>query len=471
MSTAYPDSRVEHEGATFWLEKDADGTKELVIEGAEADVLETFEGSADAGAFRAPVTPDNAKAVRAALPWLTPQLFGLEMTAGTGDRLGLCTPGHVLAFKEVGTINPVFAQQSTREMGRCGRTPRNVIDDATWGAFQAGWTGPVGADADHQKIEESLTACAEAGFVFFTVDPGDEMDMAAHDDDEATLRSKAESLDLSAVDTSVEDLVKRYAGTTVELESGPLVLDEAEVVRAAVKAGPALTRGMELITHVKGLDVPHEFEFAIDETDKPTTYVEHVVLVMELQRLGVELVSFAPRWVGQFEKGVEYIGPLDKLKENFDKHAEIARALGPYKLSLHSGSDKFSIYPLFAEATAGASHMKTAGTSWVEALRVIARHDPNLLLEMLQLSLESLEENRHSYHLSCDVTKIPSNPKREDADELVTALDSRQVLHVGYGATLEKYGDEIKDVLRAHEDELYEVMRTHFIRHLEPYVR
>lgn len=471
MSTAYEASRVEHDGATFWLEKANDGEKTLVVEGAEADVLDTFDGAADSGQFRAPVTPDNAKALRGALPWLTPQLYGLEMTAGTGDRLGLCTPGHVLAFKEVGTINPVFAQQSTREMGRCGRTPRNVIDDATWGTFEAGWTGPVGADADHQKTEESLSECAEAGFVFFTVDPGDDMDMAAHDDDAATVRTKAEAVDLSGADTSLADLVQRYAGTTIELESGPLVLDEEAVVRAVAKAGPALTRGMQLINHVKSLDVPHEFEFAIDETDKPTTYVEHVVLVKELQRLGVELGSFAPRWVGQFEKGVEYIGPLEALKENFDKHAEIARALGPYKLSLHSGSDKFSIYPLFAEATAGVSHMKTAGTSWVEALRVIARNEPDLLLEMLQLSLESFEENRHSYHLSCDVSKIPAHPKKEEADDLVTALDSRQVLHVGYGATLEKYGDQIKHVLRSHEEELYEIMRVHFVRHLEPYVR
>ena len=100
----------------------------------------------------------------------------------------------------------------------------------------------------------------------------------------------------------------RYAGQTVELESGPLTLDEEAVVRALAKAGPALVRGFELINHVKSLGVTHELEFAIDETEKPTTLVEHVVVVSELQRLGVELVSFAPRWVGQFEKGVEYIG-------------------------------------------------------------------------------------------------------------------------------------------------------------------
>ena len=343
------------------------------------------------------------------------------------------------------------------------------MDDATWGAFQGGWTGGVGGDADHQKTEESLSECAEAGFIFFTVDPGDEMDMAAHDDEAATVRAKAQALDLSSLDTTPADLVARYAGQTVELESGPLTLDEEAVIRAVAKAGPALVRGFELINHVKSLGVTHELEFAIDETDKPTTLVEHVVVVSELQRLGIELVSFAPRWVGQFEKGVEYIGSRDDLARNFQQHAEISRALGPYKLSLHSGSDKFSIYPLFAEATRGVSHLKTAGTSWIEALRVVARHEFDLLREILKLSLESFEENRHSYHLSCDPGKIPVNPSDAQLDDLVTAVDSRQVMHVAYGAVLEKFGREIKQALDDHEEELYEIMHQHFVKHVAPF--
>ena len=468
MSTEYAASRVTHEGATFWLQKSADG-KELVIEGATTAALNAFTGAADGNRFIGPANADNALALRNTLPWLKPRLWGLATSAGTGDRLGLCTPGHVRAFEEVTGVNPVFAQQSTREMGRTHRTPRNVLDDATWGAFQGGWTGGVGADADHQKTEESLSACADAGFVFFTIDPGDEMDMAAHDDEAATVRAKAQALDLSSIDTRAGEVVARYAGKTVELESGALTLDEEAVVRAVAKAGPALVRGFELINHVKSLGVTHEFEFAIDETEKPTTPVEHVVVVSELQRLGVELVSFAPRWVGQFEKGVEYIGSLDELAKDFQGHAEISRALGPYKLSLHSGSDKFSIYPLFAEATRGVSHLKTAGTSWIEALRVVARHEFDLLREILTLSLASFEENRASYHLSCDPGKIPANPSDEQLDELVTAVDSRQVMHVGYGAALKMYGEEIKQALADNENELYEIMHQHFLKHLQPF--
>ncbi len=469
MSTEYAASRVSHDGADFWLRKNDDGTKALVIANAPQAVLDAFAGQAEGDVFVAPADADNAAALRTALPWLTPRRWGLETSAGTGDRLGLATPGHAQAFKDVAGVNPVFAQQSTREMGRTHRTPRNVLDDATWGAFQEGWTAGVGADADHQKTEESLTECAEAGFVFFTIDPGDGMDMAAHDDDEATVRAKAARVDLSALDTSADDIVARYAGTTIELESGPLVLDEEAVVRAVAKAGPALVRGVELIQHVQGLGVEHELEFAIDETDKPTSLVEHVVLVKELQRLGVELISFAPRWVGQFEKGVEYIGDRGALAKNFADHAEIARVLGPYKLSLHSGSDKFSIYPSFVEATRGVAHLKTAGTSWIEALRIVAAHDPALLREILALSLDSFEENRHSYHLSCDTAKIPMDLPDDRLGELVTALDSRQVMHVGYGAVLDEYGTQIKGILNAHEDEYATLMKEHFIAHIAPF--
>ena len=194
------------------------------------------------------------------------------------------------------------------------------------------------------------------------------------------------------------------------------------------------------------------------------------MVVSELQRLGIEFVSFAPRLVGQFEKGVEYIGDLDELAKDFQRHAEIARALGPYKLSLHSGSDKFSIYPLFAEATRGVSHLKTAGTSWVEALRVVARHEFDLMREILRLSLDSFEANRQSYHLSCDPGKIPTNPSDEQLADLVTAVDSRQVLHVGYGAVAREVRPRRSSrCWNDHEEELYEIMHEHFVKHVGPF--
>lgn len=241
------------------------------------------------------------------------------------------------------------------------------------------------------------------------------------------------------------------------------------MLRAMAKYGPALTHAMAMYRRLRELGVDGEVEFAVDETDHPTTPAEHVVVVRELQRLGMEFVSFAPRWVGRFEKGVEYIGDLDALQRDFRVHAEIARALGPYKLSLHSGSDKYSTYPLIAEATRGMVHLKTAGTSWAEALRVIAAHDPDLMREVLTLALNSFEANRHSYHLSCDPSRIPAHPTDEAVARLLDVVDSRQVLHVGYGAVLAEFGPRLRAVWRDHEDELYAVIGDHFLRHLRPF--
>ena len=117
---------------------------------------------------------------------------------------------------------------------------------------------------------------------------------------------------------------------------------------------------------------PFELEVSVDETDQPTSHAEHIYIASELKRLGVNWVSLAPRYVGRFEKGVDYIGDLAAFETDFAGHAAIARQFGPYKLSLHSGSDKFSIYPIAARLTGGLVHLKTAGTSYLEALRTIA---------------------------------------------------------------------------------------------------
>lgn len=471
---AYAESQVAHAGGTYWLERSADGAKRLVAVVPEESVVRAFRGSVEAldDGFRlvAETTAENARALRSALPWLTPSRFGLHTSAGFGDRLGLATPGHVRALREVGAaISPVFAQQSIREMGRCGRTPSDVLDDATWGAFQAGWTSPVGGDADHLEILEDIDATAAAGFVFYTLDPKAAVDGDAEHADPATVRQKVAALDWAGLDCDLAAFRSAYVGQRLDLESTAVELDEESVLRAMAKYGPSLTHAMAMYRRLMELGIDCEVEFAVDETDYPTTPAEHVVVVRELRRLGMEFVSFAPRWVGQFEKGVEFIGDLDALQQDFQTHAEIARALGPYKLSLHSGSDKYSTYPLIAEATKGMVHLKTAGTSWAEALRVIAGHDPDLMREVLALALDSFETNRKSYHLSCDPSRIPANPTDDEVARLLDVLDSRQVLHVGYGAILAEYGPRMYAVWNEHEEELYSVIADHFVKHLRPF--
>jgi tagaturonate epimerase len=471
---AYPESQVSHESSTYWLERSADGVKRLVVVATDESTLRGFTGSTETidGGIRlvAETSPENALALRSALPWLKPSRFGLHTSAGFGDRLGLATPGHVRALKAVdAAISPVFAQQSIREMGRCHRTPRNVLDDATWGAFQAGWTKPVGGDADHLEELEDIDNTVAAGFVFYTLDPKAEVDGEAEHADAAAIRQKVEALDWASLESDLSTFTKSYVGQNLDLEHEAVELDEESVLRAMAKYGPSLSHAMAMYRRLMEKDVDCEVEFAVDETDYPTTPAEHVVVVRELKRLGMDFVSFAPRWVGRFEKGVEYIGNLDELQRDFEVHAEVARALGPYKLSLHSGSDKFATYPLFAEATKGVAHLKTAGTSWAEALRVIANNDPDLMREVLRLALDSFEANRKSYHLSCDPSRIPTDPTDQEVAQLMDVIDSRQVLHVGYGAILEEFGPRMYQVWNDNETELYGIISDHFVKHLTPF--
>jgi tagaturonate epimerase len=474
VDRAYQESQVSYGGATYWLERAADGAKRLVAVADDESSFSDFTGTAERVdrkvRFVAETTPENALALRSALPWLKPSRFGLHTSAGFGDRLGLATPGHVRALKTVdAAINPVFAQQSIREMGRCRRTPRNVLDDATWGAFQGGWTEPVGGDADHLEQLEDIDNTMAAGFVFYTLDPKAEVDPEAEHAEPGVIRQKVVALDWAGLDSDLAAFRKSYVGHRIDLEHEAIELDEESVLRAMAKYGPSLAHAMAMYRRLMEKGIDCEVEFAVDETDYPTKPAEHVVVVSELQRLGMDFVSFAPRFVGRFEKGVEYIGDIDELQRDFEIHAEIARALGPYKLSLHSGSDKYSTYPLIAEATKGVVHLKTAGTSWAEALRVIANNDPDLMREVLVLALDSFEVNRKSYHLSCDPAKIPADPTDDEVAQLMDRVDSRQVLHVGYGAILEEFGPRLYRVWNANEEEHYRIIADHFVKHLTPF--
>src|SRR5919112_5393428 len=238
--TAYPESQVSYAGATYWLERSADGAKRLVAVANDESVFDRFAGTVETldgkVRFVAETTADNASALRSALPWLTPSRSGLHTSAGFGDRLGLATPGHVRALKAVGApIRPVFAQQSIREMGRCRRTPRDVLDDATWGAFQAGWTEPVGGDADHLEQIEDIDHTAAAGFAFFTLDPKAEVDPEAEHADPATIRSKVEALDWPGLESDLPTFTKMYAAQRIDLEHEAVELDEGSVLRAMAK--------------------------------------------------------------------------------------------------------------------------------------------------------------------------------------------------------------------------------------------
>jgi tagaturonate epimerase len=471
-------ARSTPSGGVIWAERSADGIR--IVHWGDGDGGLRGQSSLCSGALltEAPATAANAAALRALLPNLRPVPLGLTTSAGMGDRLGLATPGHVAALRAVGGVGriaPIFAQQSVRENVRTGRTPRMVLDDATLGAFAAGFTHPVGADADHLKSEADVDAFAAEGYSLFTLDPGEHVrldaDALAGSDLE---RAYADFVPWDALASSPSDLRARLADLTLDLGDAALRFAPGELERAAVKYGAAIAHVARLARHLRaraGADRA-EIEVSVDETDTATTPAEHAFFALELRRLGVDFVSLAPRFAGHFEKGIDYQDDLTELALDLARQARVAAALGPYKLSLHSGSDKFAVYPIAAAATQGRVHLKTAGTSYLEALRVVGMHDPALLHAVMALALERFDEDVRSYHISGRPERVTPAPALPGAAALawLERPDARQVLHVTFGSALRRYGAEIRALLQTHPDAYAEAIRRHFERHLSPFL-
>jgi tagaturonate epimerase len=381
---------------------------------------------------------------------LTP--LSLMPSFGFGDRLGLATAGHIASVR--GTkFAPIFAQQSVRENGRIGRTPQQVMNDAKRAVDTAKWDLPWGGDADHLKTLDDIPPFVEAGYTFFTVDPGEYVDNSADTDSIAMLERKVASINW-------EELSELY------LHDGGHVWDQFDaqsLMRAVAKYGKAIQHAVAMFKRLSQLKDHFDFEVSVDETDSPTTPLEHFFIANELTRKDVKFTSLAPRFIGRFEKGVDYVGDLDVLDAELAKHAAVTSHFRTYKLSLHSGSDKFSVYPLIAKHWGERIHVKTAGTSYLEALRVLAKHEPDLFLKIYSLGRKCYEMDKRTYHVSAQLNLLPDT---DDLPSLLNDFHAREVLHVTFGSVLAQFGVELKAALAKHEAAYYEVLRTHFDKHL-----
>ena len=457
-------SETRHEGTGYALVV-KDDARYLLVDGDTAG----FRGHVAEGALLCPLTAENGAALRARLSWLSPQPLGTQTSAGFGDRLGIATPGHIAAVAGTG-VAPILAQQSVRENERTGRTPQSVLDDAMWGVFACDWREAWGADADHMKTLEHIQPFVDAGYTFFTIDPSDHVDDAADSDDMATLAAKVQRLDWQTLDSSAAEAVERYQKRFV-LDDRELRFDETVLYRALAKYGNAVAHAVRMAWHLQaqlggdGFDL----EMSVDETQTTTSLHEHFYIVSELRRLGVRCVSIAPRFVGRFEKGVDYIGDLGELEQNIAGHAAIMRHFGGYKLSLHTGSDKFGVYPIAMKHTGGLVHLKTAGTSYLEALRVVARCDTAFFREILQLARDRYTEDRKTYHVSAEMGQVPAGETLDDGQlaGLLDRFDARQVLHVTFGSVLDVFGGRLREALKAHEAAYRDGLKAHFGRHLD----
>ncbi len=455
------------------------GQGNIELRGPSADALKGFEGEAselDGGVvLHGPLSAKNARELRRRIPSLAPQPVGLATSAGVGDRMGLATRGHARAFQRYGSgLRAVFAQQSAREMQRLGRTPQQVLDDATFGALAAGWDQPFGADADHLKTTDDIDLCLAAGFTSFTIDPGDHVN-----DVGVTFDGSLAALPWASLEDDERSFLRRYAPGTYDDRGTGVFPSEQDIRHAAAKYGAAVAHAVMMYRHLRAM-ASHaiEVEIAIDETEDVTTIVEHVYFATELRRLGVEWMSFAPRYIGRFEKGVEYIGSLEVLRDSLTQHAAVALAFGPYKLSIHSGSDKFSIYELAMVATGGVMHLKTSGTNYLVALELAARHHPDLFRDIYEVSREAYVGTRASYQVSADLANAPPSTSLRDSDlpSLLGHFDARQLLHVGYSAVLTRedeqvttsLNDALRGLLTDRGDEYDSLLVAHIGRHLAP---
>jgi hypothetical protein len=413
-----------------------------------------------------------------------PQPLGLKASFGFGDRSGLATTGHIASMREAGSgIAAIFAQQSIREMTRTQRTPRNVMDDALNAMKAANWTEISGADADHLKTPADVDVTAAVGFCFFTIDPSGDVDGKCDDYSVSELEEK-----FNAVQSQI-DWIEQYRGKTIKLSNGSsIVFTEEAIKRCAVKYGKAIEHAVSLAKYIEQVNTkagkPFEIELSVDETPQPTTSAEHYIIADQCRKKGMRnLVSLAPRFVGEFEKGVDFKGSLSAFEKSLSDHAAIARDVGPYKLSLHSGSDKLSIYPAFARHTKGMFHVKTAGTSYLEAIRAVAHLDNKLFREIVDFSRTRYDTDKATYHVSATNDSVPPGSDIRDDRELEQIYlglwektpsgkgmsdPGRQILHCTFGSVLtnEKYKALIQQILRENQKVYTELLRVHFAKHL-----
>ncbi len=473
-----PSSLIAADGMELGLTRPVKERRLVIL--AEAGKAAGFEGErselAGKTLLTGPLNAQNAAFLRAAFAWLNPRLLGLQTSAGLGDRVGLATPGHVRAVRETGgKIAPIFVQQSIREMTRTGRTPQQVMDDALWGMVAEGWQGGFGADADHLMTEQDVDACLACGYTFYTIDP------RAHVDDRVEHASPDQlKQSIQQLPAEVRPEASGLAGKVLDIDGRAIEFTPPVLATAAVKYGRAVLHVAVLYRHLaeKAGSRPFELEVSVDETDLPTTFTEHVYIARELRRLGVKWVSLAPRFTGRFEKGVDYIGDLAAFEADVAGHAAIARQMGPYKLSLHSGSDKFRIYPLAAHHTRGLVHLKTAGTSYLEALRTIAAIDPVFIKEIYRFARSRYQTDSVTYHVSAQLPRAPEPEVVQDWPALLDQFDARQIFHVTFGSVLtdrsagegQGFYSHFIELLQQNEELYAENLHSHFRRHLKPFL-
>jgi hypothetical protein len=367
---------------------------------------------------------------------------------GVGDRfahqaaaqLSACMRAAVLGAE----VTPVW-NKSNREHNIIGSEPESIRAAADTAVRKLGWPRPYHVDADHINFDTVDRFLAPSDF--YTIDVADWIGKAP-----------------AAAD--LDSFVSRHPELAGELHipgiAAPSRFDREFVTRTAAKYLAAVKEAARIYRKIeqhkgKGTFIP---EVSMDETDAPQTPAELLIILAALADESVPLQTIAPKFTGRFNKGVDYQGDLEKFSEEFSNDiATIAFAVKTYhlpanlKLSVHSGSDKFSIYRPIRHAlqkfNAGV-HLKTAGTTWLEELIGLAESGGAGLALAKEVYAQAFEQQEalcapYAAVISIDASQLPpvAAVSNWTSDQFVSALrhdrsnpdfnsNLRQLLHVGF---------------------------------------
>ena len=426
------------------------------------------------------LSAENTNILMGLFPFTKPiSLRKYPMTIGTGDRLGVATPGHLRAVQKF-KVRPVLAQQSVRENTQTGRSFTEVVQDAAWAVFQENYQGGYGADGDHLKSLQEVKTALDAGVSMVTLDLSETLNPEAFHYPKELLEDKFK-----------KEIDKGDAEVLLHLFLDKEFFFKGSDGDFAIRFNEEIAKRNILLFH-KAIDFTEEvyefirlrtgnrslidFEVSIDETPFPTSPENHLFFAIALSHRGVRIDSLAPRFIGEFQKAIDYRGDLKDFGEQFYQHVLIAHDYGNYKISIHSGSDKFSAFSQMGELAKGNLHLKTAGTSWLEAVRLVTRVNPTLYREMHRFALKVFKDASRLHHVTTDLMQIPELEELSDQElpSLLDQDDSRQLLHITYGYLLNAKDENGKKLFRGrffhtltqYEEDYWSLLEKHIGKHL-----
>jgi hypothetical protein len=403
---------------------------------------------------------------------------------GIGDRFchqGKAQLDALIKAKEQGlSITPVW-NKSHREHTIIGTEPADTRKEALDAVAARGWDGPYFVDADHiglgnvDKFIESSD--------FFTLDVADFI---------------AKTTDKTDVDSFVQKYKKYTGSLAIDGIQEPLNITEEQIGTIAEKFLLAVKQAGRIYRHIAAAKGADKFitEVSMDETDQPQTPVEMLFILAAIADEGIPAQTIAPKFTGRFNKGVDYVGDVSGFAKEFEEDlAVVAFAVREFrlpenlKLSIHSGSDKFSIYGPIAKALKkfdAGLHIKTAGTTWLEELIGLAMAGGDglsIAKEVYAKALPRFDELYGPYATVIDIdrAKLPSAEQVDkwDGQSFASALrhdqsceqynpDLRQLLHVAYKIAAQM-GTRFSDALDKYEDIIAkQVMENIYERHIKP---